>query len=130
MTWVPPAYRQPGDAPRPPPPRRPRSRAWFPLVGAAATGAAVVGAVFATSVVSWLDSVCNDPAEVVAAHRGALRLHLVMIWVLAAGVPLVVAGLARARKATSVPWVIAAVALVAVGLGMALTAQPSTWCLF
>lgn len=124
MTWVPPAYRQPGEAPPP------KSRAWFPVGGVAATGVAGVGAVFLTAVASWLDSVCGDPAAVVAAHRDALRLHLLVIWVVAAGVPACVAGLAKVRRRSMLPWIAAAVVVFGIGLGIALSAQPQTWCVF
>ena len=124
MTWVPPAYRQPGEA------RPPKHPAWFPVAGAVATGTSVFGAVLLTGVVSWLDSVCGDPASVVAAHRGALRLHLIIVWILAAAVPGFFAGLAKARSSTVVPWLTAATVVAGVGLWIALSAQPSTWCMF
>lgn len=124
MTWVPPAYRQPGEE------GPPKKRHSFTVAAAVATGISVLGAVFLTRVVSWLDSVCGDPAAVVAAQRGALRLHLTIVWMVAAGVPAFFACLARARSNTVVPWLVAAVVVAGVGLGIALSAQPSTWCLF
>ena len=132
MTWVPPAQRpnggaRPGEGGQEP---GTGGRLVLPVVGAAATVAAVVGAVVLTGVVSWLDSVCGDTPAVVAAHRGALRSHLVVVWLLAAAVPSTVAAVARTRNRTFVPWVGAAAVVVGVGLGVALTAQPSTWCLF
>ena len=90
----------------------------------------MVGAVFVTGVVSWLDSVCGDPPAVVAAQRGALRLHLIIVWLVAAGVPAFFAGLAKARSRSVVPWVAAAAVVAGVGLGVALSARPQTWCLF
>ena len=124
MTWVPPAYRRPGDE------RPPKSRAWLPVGGIVATVVAVLGALFFTAGVSWLDSVCNDTAAVVAAHRSALRLHVIVVWLVAAGVPAFFGGLARVHRRAWVPWFCAAGALVGVGLGVALAAQPPTWCLF
>ena len=124
MTWVPPAYRQPGEA------RPPKHPAWFPVAGVVATVVSVLGALFLTGVVSWLDSVCGDPAAVVAAKRGALRLHLTIVWIVAAGVPAFFAGLAKARSSTVVPWLVAAAVVAGVGLGIVLSAQPSTWCVF
>ena len=124
MTWVPPAYRQPGEA------GPPKNRPWFTLAGAVATGISVLAAVFLTGVVSWLDSVCGDPAAVVAARRGALRLHLIIVWIVAAGVPAFFAGLAKARSSKVLPWMTAAAVVTGIGLGIALSAQPSTWCLF
>ena len=124
MTWVPQAYRGPGEAPPP------KSRAWFPAVGIVASGVALVGATFLTVVVSWLESVCGDPPAVVAAHRGALRLDLIVVWLVAAAVPALFAVLAKARRRLVLPWVAAASVVAGVGLGVALSARPQTWCVF
>lgn len=128
MTWVPPAYRQPGQEPTGPAPAR--HRAVFPVAGAVATAASVAVAGFLTEVFSFFHSVCNEPPAAVASQRGRLRVDVIVIWVLCAGAPVLVAGLAKVRQRSLKPWVIAAVAMVAVGLVIALTIQPGTFCLF
>jgi len=90
----------------------------------------VVAAYFLTIVAAFLTTVCNDPPSVINAHRNSLRISVIVVWVIAAGVPALVAGLAKVRERATLPWVVAAVAMVGVGLAIALTIRPSTWCLF
>lgn len=124
MTWVPPVYRQPGEVPPP------RHRAVLPVAGAVATAASIALAGFLTEVFSFFHSVCNEPPAVVASQRDRLRVDVIVIWVLCAGGPIVVAGLARMRQRSPMPWVIAAVVMIGVGLVIALTIRPGTFCLF
>lgn len=127
MTWIPPAHRQPGQGPPPPPPRH---RAVFPVAGAAGTAASVVLAGFLTMAFSFFHSVCNDTSGYVASQRDRLRVDTFVIWVICAGGPGVIAGLAKVRSRSVVPWVVAAATMIVVGSVISLTIQPGTFCLF
>lgn len=131
MTWVPPAYRQPGQE-WPPlgAPHRHRSKWWFPVLGGVATALALGAAYLVTLMVVFVTSVCNDSPSVVNSHRNSLRVWLIVVWLVAAGIPSLVAGLAKVRNRTRVPWIAAAVLIAGFGLAIGLTARPATWCLF
>lgn len=127
MTWVPPAYRQPGAVPLTPPPR---NRAVFPVAGAVGTAASVVLAGFLTTAFAFFHSVCNATPAYVASQRDRLRVDALVIWVICAGGPGLVAGLAKVRGRNVVPWVVAAVSMVVAGSVIALNIQPGTFCVF
>jgi len=132
VTWVPPAHRQAGE-PRPPEgaSRRPtRSRWWLIATGTVATAVALVVAYFATFLAAFVNSVCGDTPSVVAAHRNSLRVWLIVIWLIAAGVPGLFAGLAKAQRRPMLPWAIVAVVIGGFGLTIGLTVRPSTWCMY
>jgi len=68
---------------------RPNRRTAFVVVGGLLVAAAFICGVLATVVASWATSVCNNDAAIVQAHRQALRLDALLIWLVATAVPIV-----------------------------------------
>jgi hypothetical protein len=62
----------------------------------------------ATTDEPWADSVCDDDAAPMSAHQRDLRLHTRLIWVVGAGVPVLIAAAARRRNGRIWPWTIVA----------------------
>lgn len=100
------------------------------MIGGIGTAVAVAVAYYVTLLVAFLTSVCNDPPSVVASHQRSLRIWVIAVWLVAAGAPGLVAGIAKARHRATLPWVLAAAAMAGVGVAIAATTRPSTWCLF
>lgn len=107
-----------------------RRRWTLPLFGGLAVAAADVAAILISAAVSWFSSVCNDDPSVVASKQHALRTDLLLVWLVAATVPLAVAGLARSRGRGMWPWVVLSGPPLAAALVLGATAHPSTWCLY
>ena len=102
----------------------------FVVVGVLLVAVAFVGGVLATVVASWATSVCNNDIATVQAHRQALRLDALLIWLVVTGVPIVFAVAAKRRHRRIWPWAAIAGAFLLIGLLMTLTIEPSTQCFF
>jgi len=122
QTWNPTEF-QPPIAP-------PNRRIAFVVVGGVLVAFAFVGGVIATVVASWANSVCNDDAATVSAHRQALRLDVLFIWLVVTGVPILFAVAAKRRHRRIWPWAVIAGVFLLIALAIALSIQPSTWCLY
>jgi len=109
---------------------RPNRRTAFVIVGGLLVAAAFVGGVLATVIASWATSVCNNDVATVQAHRQALRLDALLIWLVVTGVPIVFAVAAKRRHRRIWPWAAIAAAFLLIGLLMTLSIEPSTQCLF
>jgi hypothetical protein len=109
--------------------RAPRRRA-FVVVGALTVAVAVAVGLAATAFDSWGQSVCAETAAVVGAHRHTLRVHLFIVWLLVACVPVGFGAVARSARRRVWPWAIIAGVVMAFGLALGLTAEPSRWCLY
>ena len=102
----------------------------FVVVGGLLVAAALVGGVVATVVASWVNSVCNDSAAVVNAHRQALRLDALAVWLMATAVPVLIALAARRRNRRIWAWTTLAGVFLLIALTMTLSIEPSRFCLY
>ena len=111
-------------------PAPPKSRTGFVVVGGVLVAASFVGGVLATVVASWVTSVCNNDAATVHAHRQALRLDVLLVWLMITGVPVLFAIAAKRRHRRIWPWAAIAGASMLITLAMTLSIEPSTLCLY
>jgi hypothetical protein len=107
-----------------------RRRIWFPISGGVLIATTVVLAAFVLGFLDWASSVCHDDAARIAEQRRQLRQYYLLVWLSAAAVPVIWAFLARMNHRRVWPWAAVAAILVFTAVWGALTAQPSTWCLF
>jgi len=102
----------------------------FVVVGGLLIAAALVVGIVATVVASGINSVCNDSAAVVNAHRQALRLDVLAAWLMATAVPVLIALAARKRNRRIWPWATLAGVFLFIALTMTLSIEPSEFCLY
>ena len=102
----------------------------FVVIGGVLVAVAFLGGVIATVVASWFNSVCNDGAAVVNANRQALRLDALAVWFVATAVPALVALMARRRHRRIWPWTTLAGFFLLIALIMALSIEPSRFCVY
>ena len=112
------------------PPAPPSRRMAFVVFGVLLVAAALVGGVVATVVASWATSWCNDSVATVNAHRQALRLDALLVWLVATAVPVLIAVAARRRHRRIWPWAAIAGVFLLIALAMTLSIEPSKACLF
>jgi hypothetical protein len=108
----------------------PKSQKGFVVVGGVLVAAAFIGGVVATVLASWATSVCNNDEATVHAHRQALRLDVLLIWLIVTGVPVLFALAAKRRHRRIWPWAAIAGAFMFITLAMTLSIEPSTQCLY
>jgi uncharacterized BrkB/YihY/UPF0761 family membrane protein len=102
----------------------------FPVIGGLLVALAAVVGVVLSALLSWSDSVCNEAASVVRVMQRDLRISLLLVWLLVAAVPVVCVVVAVKRRRRVWPWAALACLFAIVALYLAVSAQPSTWCLY
>jgi len=66
----------------------------------------------------------------VNAHRQALRLDALLIWLVATGAPVALGVAAKRRHRRVWPWVAVAGMFLFITAAIAMSIQPARWCLY
>jgi hypothetical protein len=111
----------------PPPPHR---RFVFPVLAGLITAVCFLGGIVATSILSWLYSVCGDEPSVIASDQATLRVGSLLIRLTVGAIPLGMARAAHRRHKAMWPWISISSLFVLLALFLATTLRPSTWCLY
>lgn len=102
----------------------------FPVIGGFVALAATAAGLVLSVGLAFGHSVCSaDPAQYEAAAT-SLRTDLCVVWAGVTAVPLLTAGVAHHRGRRVAGWVTVAALAAAAGLYLAVTTEPSTWCLY